>query len=145
MWYGAWNGIYGSSWNQIRIGHATSTDGLIWTKDPANPVLVADAGTWDNPRVDFPTVIFDGSTYHMWYSGGSMYSWKIGYATSTDGSNWTKDPSNPVLTTGKAGTWDSKSVATMSVIDNSGKYKMWYFGSEQANYASIGYAEMPHD
>jgi len=142
MWYGAWDGI---NFTYPRIGHATSPDGLTWTKDPANPVLVADAGSWDFPRVDFPSVIFDGTTYHMWYSGGSMYSWKIGYATSADGSSWTKYSSNPVLGTGKEGSWDSRSVATMSVLDNSGKFMMWYWGSKTENSASIGYAEVPHN
>jgi predicted GH43/DUF377 family glycosyl hydrolase len=141
LYYMGYNGI-----NSIRIGHATSSDGLTWTKDPSNPVLVSGSnGDWDNPRVDFPTVIFDGTTYHMWYSGGDYFKWKIGYATSTNGSNWTKSSSNPVLSTGQPGNWDYRSVTAMSVIDNSGKYKMWYWGSRQENYGSIGYAELPHD
>lgn len=129
----------------VKIGHATSPDGLTWTKDPSNPVLVPETPLWDSPRVEFPSVIFDGTNYNIWYSGGGYFTWKIGYATSTDGSNWTKDPSNPVLSTGKAGSWDSRSVATMSVIDNSGKFKMWYFGSKAEGFASIGYAEKPYN
>lgn len=71
----------GSGTGGISIGHATSPDGLTWTKDPSNPVLTAgSAGNWDNPRVDCPTVIFDGDTFHMWYAGGDLFQWKIGYA-----------------------------------------------------------------
>ena len=30
-----------------KIGFATSTDGLVWTKYPANPVLKPTPGQWD--------------------------------------------------------------------------------------------------
>ena len=43
MWYGAWNG----SSTENRIGHATSLDGVTWTKDPLNPVLTMESGAWD--------------------------------------------------------------------------------------------------
>jgi len=129
----------------VKIGHATSTDGLTWTKDPANPVLVSlVTGSWDYPRVELPSVLFDGAVYHMWYSGGStQFMWKIGHATSANGVSWTKDPSNPVLSTGQASAWDSRSVAPMSVIEKSGKYMMWYFGSQLGVSTCIGYAEKP--
>jgi len=139
MWYSAWDGG-ANSW--VRTGHATSPDGLTWTKDPSNPVLTV--GTWDNPRVENASVVFDGDTFHMWYAGGDYLLGKIGYATSTDGSKWTKSPYNPVINTGGSGTWDSKMVAPFSVIDTSGvKYKMWYFGSKTDGTGSIGYAESP--
>ena len=68
-----------------------------------------------------------------------------GTMTSKDGSKWTKEYSKPVLYPGKAGSWDSWLVANLSVLDNSGKYKMWYWGTMANNTASIGYAEVPHD
>lgn len=141
MWYSGCD----SSGIGIKVGHATSIDGLTWTKDPANPVLVSLApGKWDYPRVDFPYVLFDGAVYHMWYSGGSIpFQWKVGHATSTDGLNWTKDPENPVLSPSPSGTWDLHSVGVMSVLSSGVKYKMWYFGSESGVSTSIGYAEKP--
>jgi predicted GH43/DUF377 family glycosyl hydrolase len=138
MWYTGCDTLKG-----INIGHATSLNGLTWIKDPENPVLITEI-SWDCPRVDFPSVIFDGTTYHMWYSGGWFFQWKIGYATSSDGTNWVKYSSNPILKPGKSGTWDSWSVATLSVIDMDGKYKIWYWGGKEQNYASIGYAEALH-
>jgi hypothetical protein len=138
LWYSAWDGL--SNW--VRTGHATSPDGLTWTKDPSNPVLTV--GSWDTPRAELASVVFDGDTFHMWYAGGDYFLYKIGYATSTDGSKWTKSPYNPVINTGGSGTWDSKMVAPFSVIDSSGvKYKMWYWGSKTDGTASIGYAESP--
>jgi predicted GH43/DUF377 family glycosyl hydrolase len=137
MWYSAYNGSHG-----IRIGHATSPDGVTWTKDPLNPVLTFETGKWDDPRVEISTVIFDGTTYHMWYSGGGYFSWQTGYATSEDGSTWTKYPNNPVLREGPEGSWDDKFVAWCSVMDSAGiKYKMWYCGGETELTGSIGYAE----
>ena len=40
MYYEAW-GIRrnaGTDYDSLQIGHATSPDGMHWTKDPANPV-----------------------------------------------------------------------------------------------------------
>jgi hypothetical protein len=138
MWYGGCDTLKG-----VKIGHATSPDGLTWTKDPSNPVLeTLNPLNWDFPRVDFPSVIFDDTIYHMWYSGGDLFKSKIGYATSEDGSIWTKYSSKPVMNTGTTGSWDSRSVSPMSVMKSSGvKYKMWYWGSQSLHTASIGYAE----
>lgn len=138
MWYGGCDTIKG-----VKIGHATSPDGLTWTKDPSNPVFeTLNPLDWDFPRKDFLSVVFDDTIYQMWYSGGNLFKSKIGYATSGDGSKWTKYPLNPVLNTGQLGDWDSRSVATLSVMDSSGvKYKMWYWGNQAENTASIGYAE----
>ncbi|MCK4921017.1 MAG: Ig-like domain-containing protein, partial [Bacteroidales bacterium] len=136
MWYGGYEGVIGP-----RFGHATSPDGVTWEKDTSNPVLsFGAAGSWDYPRVDFPSVIFDGTTYHMWYGGGNIFTWQIGYATSEDGSVWTKF-GNPVLRHGSAGSWDAESVLPDAIIDSAGvKYKMWYGGGSNGK-ASIGYAE----
>ncbi len=67
-------------------------------KDP-NPVLgVGQEGSWDDAAVNYPSVIVDGSNYKMWYGGYDGTNFRIGYATSPDGINWTKaDDVNPVL------------------------------------------------
>jgi hypothetical protein len=139
MWYEAWDGIIS---DQVRIGHATSSHpDSTWTKDPNNPVLRNEIGRWDYPRVEFPNVIYDGDTYHMWYSGGELFAWRIGYATSLDGSSWTKDQGNPVLDLGSAGSWDNIFVGACSVIDSEAStYKMWYTGGNGVWDGKIGYA-----
>ena len=158
MWYWAYN----PADQDLRIGHATSPDGITWTKDINNPVLDAGpSGAWDEnwvydqeciinrfhfpyvvywsywhrliiktigsvtplPQMESPgqriqitrswiwdrlgpgmitglgcSVIYDGSEYHMWYTGyGVADLIRIGHATSPDGVTWTKDPLNPVL------------------------------------------------
>jgi len=84
----------GYSGSQYQIGHATSSDGFAWTKDPANPVLaLAAGGQWDDYHVYSPALgEYDGE-YHLWYvgapsSGGDR---RIGHATSADLWTWTRD------------------------------------------------------
>ena len=48
-------------------------------------------------------VRYEGGTYIMWYSGSNGTTWAIGVATSTDGINWTKNTSNPVLQRSSSG------------------------------------------
>ncbi len=127
MWYAGANGTY------VRIGHATSPDGVSWTKDVNNPVLRNGTfSSWDYPRVEAPNVIFENNTYHMWYSGGDHSNWQIGYATSVDGVNWTKHAGNPVLKRGLAGRWDDTYTGFCSVLLDTvtSKYQMWYVGSD---------------
>jgi hypothetical protein len=136
MWYMAWNGIL----DQVRIGHATSPDGISWTKDENNPVISGES--WDLPRVDMPDVVFDGTTFHMWYSGGEWYRWRFGYATSTDGSTWTKHDENPVMDWGEPGSWEDYCVvSSATILDTiSNTFKMWYSGADSYWRNQIGYA-----
>ena len=82
------------------IGYATSSDGVSWVRHPL-PVLEPGPLQWESYIVYGPGVIFDGASYHMWYtglwgSGTSYFGAQIGYATSPDGISWTKDPDNPI-------------------------------------------------
>lgn len=145
LWYDAWNGTA----DQVRIGHATSPDGITWARDPNNPVLsYGSSQSWDYPRVEGSSVFYDGNTYHMWYSGGSgsdFFSWKIGYALSQDGSTWTKYEDNPVLPPGAAGKWDSKCTGFSRVLFDSSNsnFRMWYSGGNAAWDGHVGYATAP--
>jgi Tol biopolymer transport system component len=78
MWFGGQDAS-----SVFRIGYATSPDGITWTKDLSNPVLEPTPGGWDESMVSGPFTIFDGSTYHMWYSGFNPGGGSgIGYAYS---------------------------------------------------------------
>ena len=101
MWYA---GGSGSRW---QIGYASSSNGISWTKSTANPILgPGPAGTWDDYWVFSPEVLFDGTTYHMWYTGYDGTIRRTGYATSTNRIAWTKYSENPVLDVGPTGSWD---------------------------------------
>ncbi len=142
------------------IGQMTSTDGVNWT----------DAGavfsTTDSDSLNFsrPAVIWDGSTYRMWYTriealgGGAgnpngVYPITIGYGDSLDGTTW-NTYGNPIFTAGSAGAWDRPGVGVPAVIKDGSVYRMWYVGGRgnlpgalfQANpfvEGAIGYAIIP--
>ena len=67
LWYTGNDGM------TLRIGHATSSDGINWTKDPANPVLdIGSPGAWDWLNVYGPSVVKVGAEYKLWYSGETL-------------------------------------------------------------------------
>jgi hypothetical protein len=117
-----------------------------WTKYAGNPVFgVGPSGSWDSSGVGTPSVLFKGGRYELWYSGhsGANSSYRIGFATSPDGVNWTRSEDNPVLTTGSPGAWDSGYVMVPHVVFHDGIYKMWFRGTDDPIYsahAGIGYA-----
>ena len=137
MWYSGFDGI------KLRIGYATSTDGVNWTKDTLNPVLdVGSPGTWDDEDVVGCYVLFDGTIFHMWYSGNDGSFYRIGYATSPNGVSWTKDTLNPILDVGDAWGWDRLRVQHPRVVTDGTTYHMWYSGG--VNFDSrIGHATSP--
>jgi predicted GH43/DUF377 family glycosyl hydrolase len=126
MWYS------GDESHNGRIGYATSADGIAWTKYSGNPVMdCGPSGSWEE-SVYVPTIYFDGSTYHMWYTGFhfSTNSYRIGYATSSNGLTWTKYAGNPVLDLGPLGSWDDERVLTCSVLHDGTRFHMWYSGAD---------------
>ena len=130
MWY---CGSYGSgSFYPYRIGFAMSADGINWTKYAGNPVLTPTVGTWDEGSVDLGMVLRENGQYKMWYVGMRNNIRQIGYATSPDGINWTKN-ANPVLSAGSA-SWEVGGVAWCSVLSNSGSYTMFYTGLQATGY-----------
>jgi len=136
MWY------FGGNNDQInQIGYATSTNGIDWIKYAGNPVLtIGDPGQWDETEVGGPRVLYDGTTYHMWYHGFSGACCdSIGYATSTDGINWTKYAGNPVFGPGDPGQWDEGFVFFSAVITDSGQLHMWYSTAFKPFGVGIGY------
>lgn len=112
-----------------------------WTKYEGNPVMVSDTSSWEKEGVAASSIIFDGNTYKMWYWGAVSIRERIGYATSFDGISWDKCPSNPVITIGASGSWESKLVLGPSVIFDGTLYHMWYNGgSANPTTCIIGYA-----
>ena len=90
MWYSGRSGVFGA------IGYATSLDGITWAKYPSFgpqplPVLAhGPAGSADSFSAADPTVLKDGSTWKMWYTGDDSSKKRVAYATSSDGIIWSK-------------------------------------------------------
>ncbi len=125
---------------QAAAGYATSVDGSTWTEYAGNLVLEPDGpGSWESPALAPHSVVFDGSTYRMWYyAGPSVDEFQIGFAQSSDGVSWTKHP-EPVITPGRPGSWDSFSPHEPAVLFDGARYHMWYTAGDGAVYG-IGYA-----
>jgi hypothetical protein len=118
-----------------KIGLAESADGVNWVKVSGNPVLEGDTGEWDANGVSNPSVIYDSGSYHMWYIASAA----VGYATSTDGVNWTKNGANPVHEP-TPGEWDAGGIQDVNVISANG-FTMYYTAQGEFSYApKIGYA-----
>ncbi len=66
------------------IGHATSTDGIHWTKDPRNPVLRGLPGTPED-EVLSPMVLYHDAKFWMFYNTPPSGRAAVYLATSDDG------------------------------------------------------------
>jgi predicted GH43/DUF377 family glycosyl hydrolase len=137
MWFDALDGS--DVWD--KLGYATSTDSATWTK--YGSILERGAsGAWDDNFTHHPSVIKHGGVYYMYYAGAkatSASTYKIGLATSTDGINWTKYASNPIISNGGSGEFDEIYVRPSNPIFIDGLWYMWYWGFNSANH-SIGLA-----
>ncbi|MFC1526287.1 FlgD immunoglobulin-like domain containing protein [Candidatus Latescibacterota bacterium] len=134
MWYTGYDG------SAQRIGYATSPDGVAWTRQSSSPALaLGPVGAWDGVGICDPTVVHDGTTYHLWYAGYDGQALRLGHATSSNGTTWSRDPANPVLDLGPSGTWDGVGVTAPSVVWDGRVFRMLYSG-RGGTRASLGYA-----
>jgi predicted GH43/DUF377 family glycosyl hydrolase len=76
------------------IGMATSPDGMTWTRRE-EPVLVADAATWELTALDRPRVVRTDDGYAMLYAARTLTD--RGLATSPDGVTWTRVGDAPAI------------------------------------------------
>jgi len=121
------------------LGRATSPNGINWTEDPGNPLMVPEF-SWEESRVH-PTGLEVGpSGYELYYTGG-FNAPQIGRATSTDGRTWIKDASNPIVPLGAPGSWDDAGVAVAKVVRVGGVVRLYYGGERAAWSWRIGFAD----
>lgn len=109
----------------FQVGHAVSTDGIHWEKDPANPVIpFGEDGEWDDAETWDPFVLYEDGIFKMWYGGTTVLNdkrdFQIGYATSRDGTHFTQRR--------QISRYDRGNVGDMHVVHDtqSGKYYMYY-------------------
>lgn len=126
-----------------KIGLATSTDGITWTKDAGNPILGPGAsGAFDDLWIaDCKVVRLAANDWVMLYRGiNASNVTGIGRATSTDGVTWTKDGTTARIAASGSG-WRQVGVAgpTAPMIDASGRWHMWIVGTATGSVQSLGY------
>lgn len=110
-----------------QIGLAYSQDGLFWHRFGDVPLALSPLNptAWDFTHMFRPSIYQspDG-TYHMFYSGSNefidpattvVYAHGIGYASSPDGINWTKDP-NPIFIYSDGVAWRNSRTYTPFVL-----------------------------
>jgi hypothetical protein len=106
-----------SSYGYWKIGMATSTDGINWTKKPM-PILTPDPGTY---QIGVTDVIVKDGIYYLFYSTNLK---NICMATSADGFTWTKFEGNPIISASYQ--WENNGVVFATVIYEDMKFKMIY-------------------
>ena len=157
MYYSASGNADGRPQDEDRVGLALSTDLYNWTRadpviaGPGHVGLVLDFGAngqFDDSDTQIGSIIYNESIFDMWYTGNA-YSGPddtaIGYANSTDGKNWTKYGSNPILDNG-VGDDDDDLYAPNVIYDfDTDEWKMWYIGQRIASSPDLGvmYATAP--
>ncbi len=146
MWYATaieWREHDGVKEPLYRLVAARSTDGIHWQRDarplfpPAHPDEVTGR----------PTVIHIGGLYRMWFSkrdvvdfrGGGTGAYRIGYAYSADGEQWTRADHLAGIDVGPDG-WDAEMQAYPFVVRMGDKLYLFYNGNAFGR-DGFGYAE----
>jgi len=131
---------------QVRILHASSSDGVTWSRDP-NPALdVGNAGEWDAWAVDTPEVVQVDGLFYLYYFGqrepGTIDGSSIGMATSVDGHQFVRTGADPILAPGPPGAWDERWIESPSVVfdERRSRWTMWYTGVSIDGLVRIGMA-----
>jgi hypothetical protein len=140
MWY-----IFGTGWKRYaadtppdrtyKIGHATSPDGINWTKEEARQIIPDVLGPDESQAL--PTVIAIDGRYHMFFCYRQSFDfrttqgrgYRIGHAWSDDLANWQRDDADPLLE-GTPGDWDSDMQCYPHVFECDGKVYLLYNGNE---------------
>jgi predicted GH43/DUF377 family glycosyl hydrolase len=136
MWYSG-----GEQHEPNAIGYATSSDGNVWTKSPANPIFTPDPkNPWEQQRVTACQVIKRGDWHYMFYIGfRDVEHAQIGIARSRDGvTKWQRHPNNPIISP-TPNAWDHDAVYKPCAILDGSRWLLWYNGrhggSEQIGVA----------
>ena len=142
MWY-----IYGHPWKQFpgqtepdriyKIAHATSRDGIHWTKTGGQP-LVADAIGEDECQA-LPSVVSYCGRYHMYFCyrypndfrNNPERAYRIGHAYSDDLSSWVRadDPSG-LSCSGRSDQWDGLMMCYPHAFHHDGRLFLLYNGND---------------
>jgi hypothetical protein len=139
MWY-----IYGTQWKRYsegaepdrtyKIGYAHSQDGLEWVKEGRQ--LIEDILSPDESQA-LPTVLFADGRYHMFFCfressdfrKGQGRGYRLGYAHSGDGRNWTRDDAAGGMALSPGG-WDSQMQCYPHIFECDGQVYLLYNGNE---------------
>lgn len=139
-----WKMIEGKAEPVYKIRMAISEDGLTWRK--INRDLIPSRIEDDEAQAS-PDVFFANGKYHMFfcyrYSShyrGRTKGYRIGYASSIDMYEWTRDDSKAGIDVSDDG-WDSEMISYPHLFEVDGKTYMAYLGDQVGRYG-FGLAEL---
>jgi len=126
MWYLSclgWESQNEKLIHKYHIKEARSLDGMNWNRTGK---ITIDFSDKDEYAISRPSVIFGGDKLRMWYSYRGL-SYKIGYAESSNGSDWTRmdDQINPE---DFSDSWSLEMHEYPHVFIHKGQYFMLYNG-----------------
>ena len=99
---GLWHLLYGGmgGGGVWAGGHVVSGDGLVWVKDPLNPVLRPSSGAgWDSQSV-LPvgqSIQINGVHHILYQAQAAPGLWSLGVAGTVDFREFVRSPFNPLL------------------------------------------------
>jgi predicted GH43/DUF377 family glycosyl hydrolase len=109
-------------------------------------VVMSPTELWEAQEVSPNAVLYEDGIYKMWFhAGGTIVdnrrigTAQIGYATSTDGVQWTKNKL-PVLRLGSPGSFEDQQVAEPRVLKVATGYRMYYTGQSTSGAKSLALA-----
>jgi len=120
-----------------RIGYCVSSGTLNNWQDHQLVIDLGDEGTYDTIHAIPGTVMKEGSTYKMWYSGHDGSNYRVIYCTSTNGTTWS---GHSMVMNYNNITADSTHVYDPRVMKDGTTYKMWYTGHDGSNW-TVCYAQ----
>lgn len=127
-----WKLVNGRAEPVYKIRMATSDDGIHWTRE--NRDLIESRIEADEAQAS-PDVFEANGRFHMFFCyrrsegfRGKEGGYRIGYAYSSDGLNWTRDDAQAGLDISEEG-WDSEMVAYPHVFQLEGHTYMAYLGN----------------
>lgn len=132
---------YGRGSENFKIGLATSSNGINWTKHQSNPIINVSEN-WENLGLSSPSVIYENGIFMMVYGNvGALANNAVGYAESKDGINWVKSVNNPFFDiTQTYEDWASVDIAYPHLIKFKNEYRVYYSGlSKKIGVYNIGF------
>lgn len=141
MWYvggSAWTVVDGKLMPVYNIRYMESADGIQW---PAEGRVCVDLMREGEYALGRPFVIEENGRSLMFYSSRTRSKgYRIGYAESTDGENWTRRDDEIGIDVSASG-WDSQMLAYACVVRHKDKLYMFYNGNH-CGETGFGYAEL---
>lgn len=122
-------------WYVVR--HAQSADGISW--EPTGTTCLAPYDD-DVHGISRPYVVQTGAGYQMWFScRRKSNTYRLGYAESLDGKNWTIIHDRPLPDTSENG-WDSQMICFGAPITNAKGQLLLFYNGNRYGETGVGAA-----